>query len=390
MKRTKNILLLIVTYLILSQPFLFSYIYLPIGVSYTIKLLILLCLWMYSTNSYSKSANYAFFVVLGLLYVFISFLNHPERIVSLLLAVIDVTFYAIVVKIFKNSEYIRSGTLSFIHKLGLFVSVGIILAHFIYQYVPGIFSYSEDIAGYHGYINVILGIINDDKMRPCWYFAEPSYSGFFLGFCFLLSLNKQYSSKKKKVANCMILLMGVIFTGSTGTYVYLCASLLVWGLTKVNIKPALIEAALYGAIFATLVVLPKVEEYGYLSIAVQRSEASFLSRQNRLNIAKEVANDMTITDMLVGKGPEYVTVKYQEGLSDAYSKMYCEFGIVFLFFFLLHVRKIVKSNLPILTFSMLSYLSVIIFITPLVLLCYQCANLGVNDETTIQKKQISN
>lgn len=254
----------------------------------------------------------------------------------------------------------------------------IIISYLIFHKYPGLFSYSDDIAGsgYHGFFNYLLGIINEDKFRPCWYFAEPSYSGFFLGFNFLMALRREYSSKKRRFIEYAVLLGGIFCTGSTGTFVYLILSMGVWFAYKSRIKTSIIEIILYCSLIFSIQVLPTIDTFSYFSAAVERSEASFLSRQNRYNIANEVKKDMTMTDLLVGKGPEYVTVKYKEGLSDAYNKMYCEFGILFLIVFLLYVRRLTRKNLPVYCFSLMSYLSIVIFITPIILLCYQCVNWG--------------
>lgn len=368
--RNKYLILLIIIFLLLSQPFLISAIFFSPEISYIIKAGIMIVLGISSLSQSYKPKHTGSIVILGCLYIFLSFINHSERIVSLLLSIFDLIFFLELVILLHHDIDLRTKMLKFIEKFALFISFMIILSYFVYQYKRGVFSYSDDIAGYSGFYNLFLGIISDDKLRPCWYFAEPSYSGFFLGFCFLRALKKDYYNKKRKFFDLLLLLTGIIYTGSTGAYMYLIVALIVWIACKYKINASLLEIALFSSIFFILIAVPKIDTYGYLSLFIERSEASFLSRQNRLNIAKEVSNDMTLMDICVGKGPEYVTVKYKEGLSDAYNKMYCEFGVLFLIPFLLLVRKMTRKNFPVYCFSLLSYLSVIIFITPIVLLCY--------------------
>jgi hypothetical protein len=81
-------------------------------------------------------------------------------------------------------------------------------------------------------------------------------------------------------------------------------------------------------------------------------------------------SEMLVTDYIFGSGVGAAEKKYSYGISDAYNKLFYEQGILYLIFFLLFVRKLTKGNIAAFTYIILSYLSVIIYATPIVLIIY--------------------
>lgn len=362
-------LALIIVFILLSQPFLFN-VYLGPEVSYLICGVILVILAI-SGRAFSHFSSKLAFILIGLfIYALVSFIFNTEYVFYTLLTIFDLLFFIVVIGILRNNVKLRFRLLAFSRSFAVFVSLMIIAAHFLYLYYPGAFSHTDDFAGYHGFFNPIFGMVNDDKLRPCWYFAEPSYSGFFLGFNFLMSLKQEFKSRSNKLLTYAVLLAGIFFTSSTGAYVYLLVSLLVYLGTRISVSKWLVQLVLYGTIVVALFVIPKIDSYGLLTLAVERNEASFLSRQNRMDIANETKESMSFGDKLIGKGASYVTVKYEEGLSDAYNKLYVEYGLLFMFVFLWFVRKMTVRNLPLHSFVFLSFLSVVICMVPINLVCY--------------------
>ena len=307
-------------------------------------------------------------MVFVIYFLLISILRSDYFINAFLLA-LDVFFFWECVKLLSNDGLYQSVKKRYI-QFSTIIACLVVVAAFAYKFLPSIFSYAE-INDYKSYFNPLLGLINGEKERPCWYFAEPSYCGFFLGVSFLFLYPDKSFMKKQKIILTILFALAIFFSASLGTYIYITLTILSYFLAHRFKKSLFLEIVLYVSILFVLIVIPQIEELQLLQYYNTETNAtSFIDRQERIEMANSIVGNMSFFDKLFGCGINYAAEKYGTGLSDAYHKMYCEYGIVYLLLFLSVVRKTTRENFTAYTFILLSFFSVIIHDSPVMLLSY--------------------
>ena len=368
MNTIKFVLLLILTFLLLSNPFLF-YSFIGPELQYSILGIILFALLIYCRGKFKIIRN-PIALFFFLVYILIEFFINTDYVFYTLLSLFNILFYFVVISLVNNNLILRKKLIASLYTLSVSISILISTSYICYHLYPGLFHFVDDFAGYHGFFNPWLGIVNEDKLRPSWYFAEPSFSGFYLGLNFFLFLQKKYRSKKRKILEYCILLFGIFCTSSTGTFIYLSISLLVYFALKIHVNKKVILIFLYGSVMVSIFVVPKLESYGLLTMAVERNQASFISRQNKMSMVDKTIDSMTLTDYIFGKGASYIVLKNGEGAADSYRKLFIEYGLLFTMVYLWYIRKLTIRNLPLYCFILLSFLSVALIFDPIIILCY--------------------
>ena len=366
--RNSFIVVSIFIYLLLSLPFMFSATLLD-NHNAPIKLLIVMLLFpqtLYVKNSIRSVKVYM--MVFVIYFLLISILRSDYFVNAFLLA-LDVFFFWECVKLLSNDGLYQSVKKRYI-QFSTIIACFVVVAAFAYKFLPSIFSYTE-INDYKSYFNPLLGLINGEKERPCWYFAEPSYCGFFLGVSFLFLYSSANYSRQQKILITILFALAIFFCASLGTYIYMFITLLLSLFVKRFKRTLPLEVILYGSIIFVLVVIPQIEELQVLQyFDMETNATSFIDRQERIEMANSIMNNMSFVDKLFGCGINYAAEKYEIGLSDAYHKMFCEYGIFYLLLFLLVVRKLTKDNFTTYMFILLSFFSVIIHDSPIMLLTY--------------------
>ena len=353
-------------YLLLSLPFLFGATLLD-NHTLPIKLLIVVLLFPQAAAYHTISKSIYIYLSAFLLYFFLICILRSSFIINAILLAVDVAFFWECIKLLSNNEIYFSLRKRFI-QFSIFVSVLIVLSAAAYKYLPSLFSYQE-INDYKSYFNLFLGLINGEKERPCWYFAEPSYCGFYLGVSFfLLYANSKYK-RGQKVLLISLFALAIFFTASLGTYLFIIITLLSSFFVRFFKNKFPLELVLYASILFVLFIIPQIEELQLLQV-YDNDTTSFLDRQERMNNANSLMNNMSIGEILFGYGINYSAEKFGIGLSDAYHKMYCEYGLVYLILFLSVVRKTTINNFIAYIFILLSFFSVIIHDSPIMLLSY--------------------
>ena len=297
-------------------------------------------------------------------------LKNPDLILKWPQYYIDLLFIMLAVNLLSRNRLIRDKLWDSLLKFAFVISIWIIIEYITFRFIPGLYSL-QLLCDYEVYFNHILGVISFDKNRPCWFFAEPSYSAYFLGAILLIQLNLKKAFKDKA---CLISItsIAILATSSTGTLLYLPISLLAWIFEKAIHNSKLLSNCLLIILVITIiiicVILPTLELYEIINI--DRSLASYNSRQERMLNATELYSQMSIFDILLGLGPDYVSIKYKMGISDTYNKLLTEEGLLFMATFMFMIYKFLKQSFSLLTFVLFSFLTICIFYSPIMLITY--------------------
>jgi hypothetical protein len=369
--RNKILLLLTILYSFLGQPFLFSALYLG-GKQFSLKLLILLFMGglTFIEKKVIPSRVKIVFLVVSIFYVLSGICNF-EFITNTLFLFFDVIFFYLVLINFLNDLWFRTYLYRINMLLVILIAVSTISLFFVLIYDPSYFVILE-VADYPVFYNRFLGMISSYNFRPHWYFAEPSYCGFYLGVNFFIFFNSDFKSIFIRYIFLSLIIVGLVVTASLGSYIYIILALLMYLGVKLRINNILLQGSFYFLILFAIFILPQFDIYKLNQNFVDVDKTSFDDRQYRLNLSSKMYEDMSVTDYIFGSGVGAAEERYDYGISDAYNKLIYEQGTLYMILFLLFVRKFTKANIYAHTFILLSYLSVIIYATPIVLIIYLC------------------
>ena len=368
-KRSKILLLLTILYSFLGQPFLFSALYLG-GKQFSLKILILL--FMGGLTFIDKKAIPAkvkiVFLVVSIFYLLSGIYNF-DYFLNTLFLFFDVIFFYFVLINFLNDLWFRTYLYKINMLLAIFIAASTILSFFFLLYKPSSFSVL-DVDDYPVFYNMFLGMISAFNFRAHWYFAEPSYCGFYLGVHLFIFNIHNFKRPFYRYFSLLLLIGGLAVTASLGSYIYISLAFLIYVGMKLRINNNFLLAGLYVFLLITIFILPNLDIYNINQNIVDVEKTSFDDRQYRLALSSTMQSEMLVTNYIFGSGVGSAVERYNYGISDAYNKLFYEQGILYLIFFLLVVRRFTKGNTAAFTYILLSYLSVVIYATPIVLIIY--------------------
>ena len=245
-------------------------------------------------------------------------------------------------------------------------SISSVLSCVLYAFLPSTFFP----AGYDGYATVInpLGFIHLETggFRPSWFFAEPSYLGFYLG-ANLLFVYRYYKTRLPKSAFKLFMMIYLLscFTVQSGTIVVsLAFSFLISIFYKLAFKST---TTLYWLLVALMiVVLIVVLELDLMEIYTSYNLLSSLGdRQSRMISSAEIYQDMSAWEYLWGKGSDYVALLNGRGESNTYYKIFIEQGTVPLVLFLIYIKFFLRKSVFALAFVLIAFNSTICHFSPM-------------------------
>ena len=223
--------------------------------------------------------------------------------------------------------------------------------------------------GYTVGFNYIFGSVQNKLIpRSFYFFAEPSYLGFFLGFSFIFF--KNVFSAKLKTLKLGLILMAGIMTISTTFYVGIfCAFIL--SIIKKLIAPHTKQIVVSKTIIIVMVLLnllfvtklDKIDEVIFSKFPT----TSFTDRQYRIESSILTIKGMKFNEILFGKGPGFIVTDKDryKGESNAYIKVFIEKGLIMLTIYLLIIYYCLRKYPLLLMFTLVCLNSVLLLETPL-------------------------
>lgn len=225
----------------------------------------------------------------------------------------------------------------------------------------------QDVENYACAHYPFLGLINLSSERVAWYFAEPSYLGFFLGFNLIFAYNF-FKNKGKGKIWLILYVLSILFVGSsTGIFASIGALAFyllyrngilksnVWKLLFLALIPFLI---LYITTSPDLDVL--LEYFGKM-----REQNSGLDRSKRLIYAVDTISRMNSVDLMIGMGENYFLDSFGVGVANTYIRIVIEYGCIYLLTFILLTLTFLKHSTYEYFFFFIAINSTDIAMTPL-------------------------
>lgn len=373
--------IVILFYLFLSNPFLFSGIFFSNFLTpYIIKLFLGMFICIRSLKFRAPAWSYGL-ICFCIIYTLIHAYLHPNSAAQSVADLQDIMFCVFAWNIVMSKEN-RDKYMRIFLMLSFLIASILIIETFVFLFKPSTFSFQE-LVGYKVFYNSILGMINIDNERPCWYFAEPSYCGAFLAINIFMNRHHIFKNRFHKFIYYVVLLGGLLSTASFGAFVAIGITLCILMIYRmVNIPSAILMVILTSIIYSYLVFFPNLErDNDNTAIRTHSWEA----RQKKILIASEVRRSMTFIDVIIGQGNNAVGFKYENGLSDAYNKLFIENGLIFMMIYFIVIFKLLNKDPVVLSYFLLSLMTVIIQLFPLTFLCLFVARIIAEDKYKLVK-----
>lgn len=239
--------------------------------------------------------------------------------------------------------------------------------------------------------NPILGVISEKTFldikvgRPAWFFAEPSYLGFFhgLNFFWFKHKNKIIGNKEAKYGY-YLSIIAIIISFSIGTWISFTISYFFDFFKRffdfINKKNILISLkkikkyffySIFLFVFLLLIYNYNFFEYVNQLIDNFNNISSFEDRSNRIDSSIDFYNKFNILTYVFGSGPGSIENVVEYGESNSWLKSFIEEGalITMLYLIFLFIIILKKSKNAFLFFYLLvSFNSVVLMFSPLILI----------------------
>ncbi len=354
---------IVVFYLLLSNPFLFYGIcFSNFIIPYIIKAVLLIIVALMSLKHRLASQS-LLLITISISYTIINAILHPNSAGQSLVDLEDILFAIFYWNIIKRTiNRVQHANLLII--ISFTLATLLLIETFTFLISPSLFTYTE-VIGYEVFYSKLLGLVSIDNLRPCWFFAEPSYCGSFLMWNMFIFRDFVFPKKMWKRLFYLVVFAGFVSTASFGAIVVFGLTLGVLLIKRcLNINNAPIVVGLIIAVIAYLTVFQSYEPTESELIRTH----SLAARQERVEMGKELRESMGPFYMLFGMGVNSAAFKNGIGLSDAYNKMYIENGVIYLIIYLLTVYSLLKKDIVVFSAFVLSLMTVIVQIFPLTLL----------------------
>lgn len=223
------------------------------------------------------------------------------------------------------------------------------------------------IGGYEVGFNPILGMVfwTDSYFRPSFYFLEPSYLGFFLGFSFFFILEGQQFIYKNYIV--LLILIASLLSGSFTLYFSFLVAISTYIIKKTIFKHCRPEniSLMYFTFFIIVFILILVVFNEYKDKVEFDFKTSLWDRKERISNSLNLISSGSTSEWFFGRGPGSNGVIFEKGESNAFVRLFIEEGMIFCMLVFVLIYRALKSRPSLLMFVLISLNSVVMIETPL-------------------------
>ena len=333
-------------------------------------------LLFYISNT-KRGRFFAFFLII---YSIIRAIGGGRCFNSYLEQLLYILFFCVSVVLVQQSKYLYHKLLIIWRRLGALVSLSIIFASVFFIFIRGLYQIIE-VDDYTMFFNPLVGFIYSERLRPCWYFYEPSYCGLFLALFFISGLGSK--SKYKKII-LLLTIVAILIDASVGTILGMVVIIPMALLSK-WVSQKKVAVMIYTIITFLLIALQSFDYEKFEAKYLGDIKTSFIDRQERMMNTASYMQKMSVFDIFIGSGVDAIAYEYDQGESNGYYKLLCEYGLIYLIIYLLGIIYMTRKNLLVQVCYIISLISLIIFHTPIVLLSLYLAS-RCDDHTALTTK----
>ena len=372
-------LLILLFGILINKPLVFLIDFFNEELRLVIMLVVSIFVLIY-TKIINNKKSFKYLIIL--VFIFLCYFFSGVGYITYLIVQLVNLFFMLTIYLFVNSKINANYIVSKFINISVFISILTLIA-FIGISTDTIPFPSKEIAGYDVNFNYLFGSVQKklSLFQPHYYFLEPSYYGFFLGFSFLYLFQlKQIKFQFLKLIP--ILISGLILFSFT-FYTALVIGLISFLIYKIS-NPFLNSRHLSKLFLVSFVFLSLIS-YEYTDRAKETifiASSSFYNRIQRINLSLETIKTMNATEKLFGKGTGHIISDDFRDLkeSNSYLKVFIENGAVVLLFWLLIIYFILRDNPPLLMFVLVSLHAVVLLETPFFILLLSLVSVLPNNK----------
>lgn len=361
----KILVFLILIYVLLNIPFNFIYFVFggpnPWFLFFVLVLIVLDFSILYNGKVFLKRQE-LFAALFLFLYSVVRLLIGGAQFSSWLVDLVNIIFIICLYDVVIIDRIVLRYLWKFFSSIIIICSICVNLLFALYNVFPSFFSY-ESIGDYKMAVFPLLGnvYVGGHEPRYCWYFAEPSYLGFFLALYLLVLLI--IKPNKYKLKTVLVISAGFLSGAMTFWLCLICSAII--GIIKIFVP---IRSYIYRMFFAVFILILLIviltfdfEEFVLYYDIFERN--SFGDRQYRMLLSKDIMEKMSFFDYLLGKGSNYVAMVYGSGESNSYYKLVVEYGVLFTVIITYYLNRFIKNDLFFVA-VVSGLMTVILFLTP--------------------------
>lgn len=358
LNKNKFLSLILLCSLLIYEPFIFRSL-----ITNTILVFLIICFsFFFFTSKRITKTNFiyyaiALFLILTLLMIRLMLINSEYIAASIFETIILI--YSLCYFFLLDKESILTQTLFFWEKIVVSIAYITIIAALFSNF--NLIEWREIIMGeYPVEFNPFLGMVHHGIFfkRPSFYFAEPSYIGFFLGLNALFL----YSTKNTSKFNLIIIFIACIITGAKTAWIGLFAvAFFFLILNLVRIKNIKFISFLALCIFITSFLILIISSNRTLEI----TDASLMDRQGKILSSLDlIKQNFTISNFIFGQGSTFIQKKAEMGESNAFLKLLVEQGLISFIILILIIYFLLRKKPYLLFYVLITLNAVVILYTP--------------------------
>jgi hypothetical protein len=227
------------------------------------------------------------------------------------------------------------------------------------------------LAGYDIGFNYLFGAVSFTRTfyRPQYYFAEPSYLGFFLGFSTLL-LTQLYGIKRKRTKLVLVFIAGMLVYSYTFYAAIIIGIIAEWIFNYLKSYLSTLNISRVFFILFITISLIYITQLDKVDNIFKNFETSFYDRRHRAELSLITLRNMTVGEIMLGKGTGFISIdkKRNRAESNSYIRVLVENGIIVLFIYLFIIYYLLKRKPSLLLYTLVALHSVVVLETPFFLL----------------------
>jgi len=327
-----------------SLHFLFDY---SAVLDYLLMLFLLFKVYSYKKKHSTNIAKFALFILLVYIIKPVIFLGPSEVLgkdmPSYIKAIFALLFFYIAYSLFQEKKIVISFKVW--EQFLFWICCCTIITFVLYKIGGGMLFLKREVLGYPTAQIPFVGLIHYDdnmKLRPSWFFDEPSYLGDILGFNLMMVC--KYYLQRKSYKKIVIYLLAIIVTGSmTGIGCAFAAFPVSFVMMKISRKktiPPIGKLLLLFLIPTFITAYSAFDSSSSSKSEVIFSESSLSTRQSRLIYGLNELTSASTANILYGKGHSYNDSDM--GVANAYLDLLLGDGIIILVFFIILVFVLLK------------------------------------------------
>jgi len=338
---------------------------------FTLSFLMMSSIYLISNSNLNKKSikvltvSFSIMILFSLIYIGFD-LGYVH---SLIIQLVYLTLMIAIYLYFTSATRLESAKPIFM-KIIIFVSVVTIMAFLgaTFKIIP---FPMRTIGGYDiGYNFLFGGVSMKGFYRPQWYFSEPSYLGFFLGFAFLF-LKKQYWIKYRIVKLALVFIAGVLVFSMTFYFsmiIGLISELIIIRITRFMNPMNLSKVYLVSFVIISAIYITQLNKVG--KVFFSDYSTSFINRKNRIDLSLATLKKMNFWELSVGKGTGFISIDKTRKMaeSDSYIRTLIENGAIVLIIYLFIIYYFLRNNPSLLLYTLVALSSVVVLETPFFML----------------------